>query len=75
MVSVDINTSPKLEDILQKVEGGESVEVRRAGKLVAVIRPPGEEELDALADVAAGELANTFPPKEWAPWDPKHVAG
>jgi antitoxin (DNA-binding transcriptional repressor) of toxin-antitoxin stability system len=69
MLSIDIHAALTLDDVLRQVGRGESVELRREGKVVAVIRPAVEEGLDALADVGVKQLATAFPPHEFSDWE------
>jgi hypothetical protein len=74
MVTIDLNVEPQWAQLLQKVEQqGEVVRIMRGDKEVALIAPTSvleeERELAEWAALGLRQLAEAFPPNEFADWE------
>jgi predicted neuraminidase len=76
MVTIDLNIERQWDALFRRVEAGEVLRVVRGNKEVAVVQPTDcvaadESFLSVLAELGAQQIADTFPPDEYAQWEPK----
>jgi hypothetical protein len=74
MTKIDLNTEQRWDEIFRRVEGGEVLLVMRGDREVAFIQPTDalvedEAYLDQLAKLGAKQIADSFPPNEFADWE------
>jgi len=74
MVTLDLNANLQLNDLFSKVQAGEPPRVVRGDQevmvLVATRTPTEEEEMELWSQASIRDLAKTFPPNEFADWNP-----
>jgi hypothetical protein len=77
MVTIDLNSRQKWSALFKRVEKGESLRVVRGRKQIALVQPADvikadEAFLNTLAKMGAKQIAETFPPNEYADWEKGH---
>ena len=72
MATMGLNRAQKWKEIFRQVEAGETLRVVRGKKKIAIIQPAEEAVLAHLAKMGAQQIADAFPPHEYAKWDKRH---
>lgn len=73
MATVDLNIEHWWDELLRKVEAGEALRLMRGNQEVAVVTPSIQDldqaDLAAWAATGLQQLAEAFPPNEFADWE------
>ena len=72
MIQFNVEQTPsQWPAILQHVEAGETVQLLRGDRLVAVVHSP--DDLDGWAALSTKQLAATLAPEDFSDWNPPHA--
>lgn len=76
MVTIDLNSDQRLDEIFRKVEAGEVLRIMRGDREILVIGHVSEDsekaELDAWAAAGKKAWAEISPVNEFADWNQPH---